>query len=83
MKPSLSKAARLTEATMAKAARVDAHHQRNERLNSRPSTTAIRVPMQQKSRMSHRPVVIESRNDNIETALTSNTRSFYRVPSLF
>ena len=53
-KPSLFKAARLTASTTAKAVRVAAHHQRNERLNNRPSTTAIGTPRQQRHRMSHR-----------------------------
>ena len=72
MKPSLSKAARLTESTIAKTVRVEAHHQKNERLNSRPSTTAISAPRQQRARMSHRADVVVLRHDNIQTAPASN-----------
>jgi hypothetical protein len=78
LKPNLSKAARLIESTMAKTTRVKAHHQRNERLKSKPGTTAISAPMQQKNRMNHRLVVIESCVDKIQTAPTSNIGSFYR-----
>jgi len=66
----------ITESTMAKTVRVEAHHQRNERLNSKPSTTAIGTPTQQRNKMSHKIVVVQPRPDNIHAALTSNTCSF-------
>jgi len=72
LNPSLSKAARLTERTMAKTVRVEAHHQRNERLNTKPSNTAIRTPTQQVNKMNQRIVVVQSRRDKIKAALLSN-----------
>ena len=68
----------LMESTIAKNARVEAHHQRNERLNSTPSTTAISEPTQQMSKPSHRTVVVQPRHVNVQTALNSNTGSSYR-----
>jgi hypothetical protein len=76
LNPSLSRAAKLTESTMAKIVSIQAHHQRNERLNTKPSTTAIRAPTQQINKMSHRIVVVESRHDRIKAALTSNIDPF-------
>jgi hypothetical protein len=78
LKPNLSKAARLIESITAKTVRVEAHHQRNERLKNRPSIAAISAPMKQKNRMNHRLVVIESRIENIQTAPTPNISPFYR-----
>ncbi len=76
LNPSLSKAARPTERTIAKIVRVEAHHQRNERLNTTPSTTVIRTPTQQINKMNQRIVVVQPHNDRTKAALLANMCPF-------
>lgn len=64
-----------TASTMADTVSVEAHHHRNERLKSKPSITAISVPMQHKNKMSHRIVVVQPRHDNIHAAPTTGIGS--------
>jgi len=74
----LFKAARLTASTTAKAVRVAAHHQRNERLNNRPEHHGDRHTKAAKAQDEPQEVVVEPRHDSIQTAPTSNISPFYR-----